>query len=269
MSMVEIRKLLIGGNVFFVFATIIINVLANLLPINGKNTGVIADSIPNLFVPSGITFAIWGVIYVLLIGFAMYQLLDLFGKVHTESGYVQRISFWFILASLGNIIWIFLWHYEQIVFSLFPMILLFVSLLMIYQRLEIGSVTVSKMERYLVHLMVSVYFGWITVAMIAQVTAALVVLDVGALVLGEMVWTILVILVIMLITLLFLLRKKDIAYALVIVWALLGIVIKRVQPDPIYGVQIEIAITAAITGIVILIGILYTAWERQGNVALS
>lgn len=262
--MVDTRKILIGVNVLLAFATVIINLLANILPINGKNTGVIADSIPNLFVPSGITFAIWGVIYILLIGFAIYQLLDLFGKIEAESGYMKRISYWFILASLGNIIWIFLWHYEYILYSLLPILLLLISLLMMYQRLEIGSVNVSKMERYLVHLMVSVYLGWLTVATIAQVTAALVVLEVGGLYLGEMVWTILVILVAMLITLLFLYQKKDIAYASVIVWALLGIIIKRVQTDPIYGIQMEIAITAAIAGLVVLIGIIYTALKKQG-----
>jgi len=239
------KTILIIANVIAVFATIIVNALANIIPIGGNYTGELSDNIPNLFVPAGLTFAIWGVIYILLILFAAYQIADLIGKIKPKSDYIEKISFWFILASIGNIIWIFLWHYEQIILSILPMLLLFVSLLMIYLRLEIGSRDASKMIRYFIHLPISVYIGWITVATIANVTAVLVTLNVNGLILGEVNWTILVILVAMIITLFMLYQKKDIFYSLVILWALLGIVIKRVDSHQ------SIAITAAIAMIII------------------
>lgn len=239
------KELLIIGNVIAVFATIIVNALANIIPIGGNYTGDLSDKIPNLFVPAGLTFAIWGVIYVLLIFFAVYQLSDLMGKIKTESKYIEKISFWFILASIGNIIWIFLWHYEQVILSILPMLLLFVSLLFIYIRLQIGTSDASKNERYFIHLPISIYIGWITVATIANVTAVLVTLNVGGLILGEVLWTILVIVVAMIITLLVLYQKHDIGYSLVILWALLGIVIKRINTHQ------SIAITAVICMVII------------------
>ena len=237
------------GNSLAVIFTIIVNALANILPINNKYTGDLSDAIPNLFVPSGLTFAIWGVIYVLLIVFMIYQLNAVFKKEKTD--FIEKISIYFMLASLANIVWIFLWHYEQVVLSLLPMLLLFFSLLMIYQRLEIGLNKTALKEKLAMQVPISVYIGWITVATIANVTGALVKLQVGDLLLGESIWTILVIAVATLITILIILRRKDFAYSLVVVWAFLGIILKRIENDPIYGVQTNIAIFAAL-GIVLI-----------------
>lgn len=246
-------RILMYGNIIFVFLTIAVNSLANILPINGKNTGELSDNIPNLFVPTGLTFAIWGVIYALLVCFAVYQILAMKKKEDIDTGFVNKIGVFFMLASISNIVWIFLWHYEYVVYSLLPMILLFVSLLMIYLRLEIGLVSVPRKEKILVHLPISVYLGWITVATIANVTAALVVSNVNGLFLGEALWTMLVIAVATLITLLMIYTRADIGYCLVIIWALLGIAIKRMDVDPIYGVQNGIATVAILSMIIILV----------------
>jgi hypothetical protein len=246
-------RILMYGNIVFVFLTIAVNSLANILPINGKNTGELSDNIPNLFVPTGLTFAIWGVIYALLVCFAVYQILAMKKKENIDTGFVSKIGVFFMLASISNIVWIFLWHYEYVVYSLLPMILLFVSLLMIYLRLEIGLVSVPRKEKLLVHLPISVYLGWITVATIANVTAVLVVSNVDGLFLGETIWTMLVIAVATLITLLMIYTRVDIGYCLVIIWALLGIAIKRMDVDPIYGVQNGIATVAILSMIIILV----------------
>ncbi len=244
------KKLLIIGNVIAVFSFIIVNILANIIPFGGNYTGDIADNIPNLFVPSGLTFAIWGVIYILAVLFTLYQLADLFGKIETKSDYIQNISFWFILGSIGNIAWIFLWHYELILWSMIPILVLFISLLMIYLRLDIGKSDASKQERYYVHLPISVYFGWLTVATIANLTAVLVTLEVGDLFLGEVLWTILVIVVAMILTLLVLYKRSDVGYSLVIIWALLGIVLKQYESYQSIGITAILAMIL-ITGFMI------------------
>jgi len=240
------------GNILAVIFTIIVNGLANVLPIGGKNTGELSDNIPNLFVPAGITFAIWGVIYVLLILFAIYQARDLFKSEKIEMPYISQISFFFILASLANIIWIFLWHYEQVVFSLFAIILLFISLLMVYLRLDIGKTPISVKDKFLIHVPMSVYIGWITVATIANVTAVLVTIGWDGFGISEQIWTILVIVVAAVITILMLLTRKDSAYASVAIWAFLGIYIKRIGDDYVYGVQNQIAYVALISIIILL-----------------
>lgn len=251
------KKMLIIGNVIAVFSFIIVNILANIIPFGGNYTGDIADNIPNLFVPSGLTFAIWGVIYILSVCFAIYQLADLFGKIESKSDYIQNISFWFILGSIGNIAWIFLWHYEQILWSMIPILVLFVSLLMIYLRLNIGKSKASKKERYYIHLPISVYLGWLTVATIANLTAVLVTLEVGGLFLGEVLWTVLVIVVAMIITLLILYNRSDVGYSLVIIWALLGIVIKQ------YESYQSIGITAILAMVIIVAFMFYQINKRK------
>ncbi|MDH7507654.1 MAG: hypothetical protein QHH15_07740, partial [Candidatus Thermoplasmatota archaeon] len=167
-------------------------------------------------------------------------------KQQYDTNYIEKIGGWFILASLANIAWIFLWHYEFVTFSLLAMIVLFLSLLMIYLKLEIGLSTVSLKEKIAVHATISIYLGWITVATIANVTAVLVKLDVGEFYLGQVAWTILVLIIATIISVLIFIKRKDIAYNLVIIWALLGIIIKRLSPDPVYGTQTNIAITAAV-----------------------
>jgi hypothetical protein len=100
---------------------------------------------------------------------------------------------------------------------------------------------------------ISVYIGWITVATIANVTAVLVTINWDGFGLSEDVWTILVILVAMIITMLVLLKRKDYAYSGVIIWALLGIYLKRISDDPVFGEKTQIAYTAAIAIIILLI----------------
>jgi hypothetical protein len=240
------KKLLQIGNVGAAVATIIFNALANILPIGGKYTGELSDNIPNLFVPAGITFAIWGVIYLLIMIFSIYIARDFFKKEKITSSIIEKVSGFFILASIANIIWIFLWHYEYVVLSLLAMILLFVCLLMIYLRLNISKEKRSLKEKICIQVPISVYLGWITVATIANVTAALVVSGWNGFGLSQEIWTILVLIIATIIALLVLLKHNDYAYCLVFVWAFLGIFIKRIGDDELYGVQSTIAYTAVV-----------------------
>ena len=233
-----------------VIITIIVNSLANVLPINNKTTQALSDALPNLFVPAGITFAIWGVIYILLILFAIYQAKDLFKKDKNETKFVEKIGVLFIISCFFNILWIFLWHYEQVALSLLVMIGLFISLLMIYLKLEIGKTKASLKEKIFVNLPFSVYLGWITVATIANVTAFLVKINWDAFGIEPQIWTMLVIIVVTIITILIIIRRNDYAYSTVIIWALLGIYIKR-STD-----QLEIANMTIISIITILIVII-------------
>ncbi|PNX49290.1 MAG: hypothetical protein BV457_02105 [Thermoplasmata archaeon M9B1D] len=244
------KRILQISNLLTVVLTIVVNSLANILPINGKNTGQLSDNIPNLFVPSGITFAIWGVIYLLLILFAIYQARDFFKKEKIEMPYLTKITPLFILSSAANIIWIFLWHYEQVALSLIAMLILLISLIAIYIKLNVSQQQIPLKEKMFLHVPFSVYLGWITVATIANITAWLVTISWDGFGISDVTWTIIVLCVATLLTLIILYKRKDIAYSLVIIWALLGIVIKRIQD------QKEIATTAIIAIILIIITII-------------
>ena len=143
------------------------------------------------------------------------------------------------------------------------MILLFISLLIIYLQLHIGQERVSLKEKLFIHVPISVYIGWITVATIANVTAVLVTIGWDGFGISEQGWTILVIVVAIIITALVIFTRRDYAYSAVIVWALLGIYLKRMEADPIYGVQTQIATTAAIGIFAIILVMVITAFYRH------
>jgi hypothetical protein len=133
------------------------------------------------------------------------------------------------------------------------MILLFVSLLIIYLRLNIGIENVSRKEMLCVHVPISVYLGWITVATIANVTAVLVTFGWNGLGIKEDIWTMILISIATIITALVLKTRKDYAYSAVIIWALVGIYLKRMTDDPVYGIQTQIAYTALSAVVIILV----------------
>jgi hypothetical protein len=237
------KELLIGGNIIGLGLTLIVNFLATALPLNGKTTGELSDSYPNLFVPAGYVFAIWGVIYTLLIVFVVFQALPR----NRNEEFHNQISGLFIISSLANSLWIFLWHYEQVLFSLLTMIVLLVSLILIYWRLEIGLNPVALNQKLAVHTPFSVYLGWITVATVANVTALLVSINWDRFGISETIWTLIVLSVATIIAIVIILQRKDIAYTLVPIWAFIGIFIKQIEN------VVEVSFYAAICAIVLAI----------------
>ncbi|MEM6264819.1 MAG: hypothetical protein AAGI38_20065, partial [Bacteroidota bacterium] len=159
-------------NIIGLIGVITVNYLANALPIGGRTTGELSAFYPNLFVPAGITFAIWGVIYLALIGFIIYQAKGLFGS-KTGPGALQRIGIWFFVSCLGNAGWIIAWHNLQIELSLLIMLVILGSLIVIYNR-QVKRVPDSTADRWLAQFPFQLYLGWISVATIANATALLV-----------------------------------------------------------------------------------------------
>ena len=244
----QLKSLSILNLLSFV-SIVIVNYLAVTLPLNNKTTGVLSDQYPNLFVPVGLTFSIWGIIYLLLGIFIVYQLVYAFKKDTQNSSFLEKIGILFFVSCLANFTWIFAWHFEMVPLSLFIMLILLISLIVIYQKLNIGRSEASKSEKYLVHLPFSVYLGWITIATIANTTALLVNLNWNRLGLSEPFWTIVVIIIGLVISLMMLFYRKDIFYSLVVDWALLGILIKRLTVDI---VTVQSIITVVILGLVMI-----------------
>jgi hypothetical protein len=206
---------------------LIVNTLANTLPINGKNTGELSDQYPNLFVPAGLTFSIWGVIYLLLLICVIYGFVVLGNKHQSNASFVIQINLLFFISCILNVAWIFAWHYQELPVSVAVMLLLLFTLIFIYHRLKIGSHNIPKQVRYLVHLPFSVYLGWISVATIANITALLVDAGWKGWGLSEEFWTIAMTFTGTLLAALMAILKRDIYYGMVIIWAYTGILIKR------------------------------------------
>ena len=206
-----------------ILATIVVNVLANALPINGQNTGAISDRFQVYFVPAGYVFSIWGVIYIGLIAFAIFQALP----SQRENPRLRAAGWWIALGGLANIAWIFLWHYEQFPLTLIAMLVLLGTLIITYLRLDIGRSTVSKAETWAARVPFSIYLGWITVATVANVTSLLYFLNWDGFGIAPEVWMWIVLAVVLVIAALMNFSRRDIAYTAVILWALAGISVKH------------------------------------------
>jgi hypothetical protein len=254
MTKTSTLRLLKTLNLLAFLATVAVNAMATALPINGKTTGELSALYPNLFVPAGLTFSIWGLIYLLLAIFAVYQIAT---PNRNSADFLQRIGPLFIVASAANIGWIFLWHYQRVSASLVLMLVLLASLLAVYLRLGIGTQATSWRQRLLVHLPFSIYLGWISVATIANTTAVLVHVGWNRFGASQELWTVVVLVVATMITLAVLLTRNDLFYALVILWAFLGILIKRqaVDSPPSRAIIVTLAVCMAVIGLVLLLRI--------------
>ena len=247
------QKMLALLNLIGFLLMIGMNFLANYLPINNKTTGELSDLYPNLFVPAGFTFAIWGIIYLLLLIFIIFQLNRAFQN-ENQAGFISKIGYWFLISCVANASWILAWHHEKVLLSLVIMLILFFSLITIYYHLDIRTATVTRNEKYMLHMPFSIYFAWINVAIVANMTVFLVDSSWGRFGLSEQFWTILILGFITVITLIFLIRNKDLYFSLVILWAFYGILNKRMHEThiPDSGIQSVLLIGMAL---IILVGI--------------
>ena len=112
-----------------------VNALANILPINGVTTGELSDAYPSLFTPAGYVFGIWGLIYLLLVIFVVYQARD--AQQHNLR--LDALGYAFVVSCVFNIGWIFAWHYGQILLSTLFMLGILASLVVCYERLKVGA----------------------------------------------------------------------------------------------------------------------------------
>jgi benzodiazapine receptor len=239
-------------NILAVIITIAMNSLANILPFNGVNTGEVADRFFNYFTPAGYIFSIWAVIYTLLLVFIFYQAR----ASQRSEAYLGTIGYLYLIGAFFNITWLIAFHFAYnnslLLLLTEPLIVgLLVVLLYTYVKLEIGVTEVPLRQKLAVHLPISVYGGWISVATIANTASVLnefftFTLDI------QYLWTALVLIVALLITMLMLVKRRDFAYGLVVIWAASGIAVKwtTVEVIPL------IFWTASIVAIVIALAII-------------
>lgn len=228
MTLVKRRKVLQVCNIIFFVAMVVVNLLANLLPLNGKTTGEISAFYPNLFTPAGFTFSIWGVIYVALTLFVLYQAGVFFKQQKLDFSFIESIGFTFVLSSLANMAWLLMWHYQFILSSLIIMVILLFSLIGINKALDKRS-QVCKKEYWFVHVPFRIYLGWISVATIANVTVWLVDIDWQGFGLSFQAWTIVAIVLAAVLAFLSLWLKKEMFFSTVVIWAYIGILAKHVR----------------------------------------
>ena len=236
---------------------ITINILANALPLNGINTGEVSEKYSNLFTPAGLTFSIWGLIYLLLGAYIFMQFFDL--KYNTMDNEIyDKLSLYFGASSILNGLWILSWHYLYFGISLIIMIGLLLSLikinLIIKKYTKVSGLTKTAFR---------VYFGWITIATIANINVFLVYLGLNPFNITGILWTIFVLLLGLSIGTFTSYRLKSIPYYLVILWAYTGILIKHISANG-YNMKYPYILSTVIFSLIfILINISYMIYNRK------
>lgn len=231
-------------------AMIATNAAANALPLNGRTTGEVSLEYDNLFTPAGVTFSVWGVIYLLLGAHVLYQ-LGLFRDrpdTPSDTALLNRVGVLFSISSLANTAWIFAWHFDLIPLSALLLVSILTCLALIVTTVRKSNLT--GRQRWFIAVPFSVYFGWTTVAVVANITVLLQYLRWDAFGLPESTWAVIIVAVAAAIGTATMLRNRDVAYGLVLIWAFTGIVIRQTSD---LGGQYPAIIAAAVASLVVFL----------------
>ncbi|GMK46871.1 tryptophan-rich sensory protein [Paenibacillus glycanilyticus] len=228
---------------------LIMNYLAETIPIGGQTTGEIAARYPVLIQPAGYAFGIWTVIYALLIGFVWLS----FTAKGKASSAINAIGIYFFLSCLFNAAWLVLWHLEKLASSVTIMFALLLALILIYTGVRQKTIrSLTRAERLWVLLPFSLYLGWICVASIVNVSVALYASDWNRLGLSEEAWTVIMLLVAALLCKWVGGKYRDGAFMAVFVWAFVAIGVNNGGKHPViawtaYSLATLLAVLAVYT----------------------
>ena len=210
-------------NILSVVLALTVNILAAALPLNGQNTGAISDRFKVYFVPAGYVFAIWGIIYIGWIAFAIYQALP----AQKENARLRRLGYSFALSGVFNAAWLFCWHYNLFGLSVLVMLTLLGLLITAYLRLNVGMEHVGSAGKWCVDIPFSIYLGWITVATVANIADWLYSVRWNGFGIDPTVWALVMLVVATVIGSLMALTRHDASYLIVLAWAFVGIALKQ------------------------------------------
>lgn len=213
-------------NLLSLILMILFNFLAVSLPLNSNTPKDVADKYSALIVPESVTFSIWLIIYTLLALFVWNQVIYFFKKEEKKKILIENIGVFFFLSSILNVLWLFCWHYEKLLLSVFVMILLLSSLIILYGRLRIGEKDFNENILF-VQTPISVYLGWISIATVANIASYLKYSGNNIFNHNQILWTNATILLTLLLGIIIVLKKNDLFYVLVFLWAYIGIILKQ------------------------------------------
>jgi hypothetical protein len=251
------KRILQISNGIALAATLVINYLSNTGLINGTTIGSVSGDLQTLFTPAGYAFSIWGLIYLLLIGFVIYQGKSLFIANNTADDVVLKIGWWFVLSCIANSIWVFLWIYGQTGLScIFIVLLLFSLMQIIFKcRLELDLEPFPKL--LFVAWPFVFYAGWVTVASIANISAYLFKIGWSGFGLQEDTWAVIMIAVAVGVNIWAIYSRNLREFALVGAWALIAIGSRNRETD------LNVSIVAYIGAAILLLNVSFHAFKQR------
>ena len=237
---------------FITLAVVLVfNYLANALPLGGTATGELAREFSVLFLPAGYVFSIWGLIYLLVIAFSVYQALP---RNRYEPG-LDRIGTAFCISNVANVLWLVFFHYRLTAWSLVAMVVLLAALIYIFVLISPGETFGPPARLWLVHVPFGVYLGWVSVATVANVTQVLEVAGLSGVIFGDIGWTISALVAVVLLSWFMSFRFTNLPHAGVLVWSLSGIAVEQAGVEPV-------AVGAIVAAALVALGFLGMLWLR-------
>jgi benzodiazapine receptor len=221
-----------GGNAAAFLLVIIMNVLSNALPINNQTMPVISAKYPSLFTPAGFTFSIWGVIYLALLVFVIYQSLP----AQRQNQSIAGISKLFQINCIANAIWIVVWHYDLLALSVFVMLVILATLIQMYRKL--------RGEKLIMRLPFSLYTAWISLATIANISALQISSGWDDTGLSAVQWTFVKLALAGAIGASVIVKLRDIPFILVVAWAAYGISVMQTDTPAVAGAAMTLSLLA-------------------------
>jgi hypothetical protein len=241
-----------------IIGSILVNTFSNFYPLNGVNIGDLSNTLFSevKVTPANYAFAIWGLIYIGLIAFAIYQLQP----TQRYNPRLQRSGYLLAFACVSQCVWIYLFLDRFFLASIIPMFGILLSLIGTYQRLGIGQQSVSRQERWFIHIPISIYLGWITVASVVNVAIALYSINWNGWGMPSTLWTVMMMIVSALIAALMTIQGHDTAYRLVIVWALVAIAVRQIDTPFITMTGAVLAIILILVNLVVKLTSFTKTW---------
>lgn len=258
------KKTLQIFNIIAAVATIFMGYLSNSGIFNGNTMATVSAKYQNHFTPAGYAFSIWGLIYLGLLGFAIYYSRSLFMKPKKEDRTVKEVGWWFVISCVANCLWVVAWPYDYLLISVILMALLLFSLLKIVvnTKMELHNAPLKKF--IFLWWPFCLYSGWVSVALIANIAAYLVKIEWTGFGLSETAWTIIMIGIAVLIHLFMIWKRNMREFALVLVWSLIAIAVTNKEDSN------TVVWTAIIAAVIVFIAISVHGYQnRKSNPFLT
>lgn len=243
-------KVLAGLNLLAFAVHLILTSLVQMGKFATLNVGEVSAKYDTVFAPAGITFAIWGVIYLALIGFTFFHFYTAFFKSSANHNNLitNKIDILFIINNLATGFWVLAWVKEEFLITVILILIQLITLILIHVRINNANLSKSFSFQIFTHIPLSIYLGWISIATIANFSAYLKSIKWDGAI-SESLWVIILIGIAALITLFMVLVRKNIPFGLVVLWALYGIVLKRQQVN---AVEFESVIQACFAAFIVI-----------------
>lgn len=241
-----------------ILATLTVNTLSNFFPPAGLNIGEVANTILSgvQITPANYAFAIWGLIYLGLIAYGVYQLQ----RPQREDPTLHRVDWLLIVACLAQIAWVYLFTFQLFWLSVVAMLVILISLIAAYLALDIGQTRVSRDRKWLVHAPFSIYLGWISVATIVNIASALYSSGWDGWGIPATGWTVVMLLIGAIVGGIVAIRRADVAFTGVFIWAYVAIALRQLSTP-------NLALTAG--GVAIALVALLFLGRRRRNISLE